>query len=304
MFSHYITKQLHKLTIISLLFFLISLECAAKPNTVLVSIKPLHSLISHITDGVNQTQLLLTQQQSPHHFQLRPSQKRMINEADLFFYSSDNLESFVPALKNTTENLSFIQLSKIPKLKTLPTRLFHSHASHESTGIDGHIWLSIENAKVIAQSVSDTLSQLSPENASRYEKNLQLLTVKLNQLQQKNMKLLAPYKNKHYLVYHDAYQYFEHENRLHGAHFITTNPEHSPGIKRIQELRKLINTENIHCIFYEPPNIPSLINTLTEDSSVKLASIDPAGSQISKGKQHYFQLLSQTAATLSHCLSN
>jgi len=98
MFTSYITRPLHKLTILNLLLFSITTNSFAKPATVLVSIKPLHSLVSYITDGVNPTRLLLSQQQSPHHFQLRPSQKRMINNADIFFYSSDNIETFVPAL--------------------------------------------------------------------------------------------------------------------------------------------------------------------------------------------------------------
>ena len=110
-------------------------------------------------------------------------------------------------------------------------------------------------------------------------------------------------KDNAYLVYHDAYQYFEEENQLTGAHFITTDPEHKPGIKRVRELRELIDNEKIQCIFYEPPNIPALLNTLTENKSVRLSAIDPAGLHIPMGKQHYFQLLQQTASALSNCLS-
>ena len=302
MFTRYITHLLHKLPALGLLLFFISSSSIAKPVKVLVSIKPLHSLISHITDGVSQPKLLLDQQQSPHHFQLRPSQKRMINNADIFFYSSDNIEGFVPALKETTKRLQFIQLSKLTEINSLPVRSFHSHHNHISSDRDGHIWLSIENAKLISQYVADILSKHSPEYALRYKENLNTLLTRLEKLKRENMKLLGKHSNTPYLVYHDAYQYFELENNLTGAHFITTNPEHSPGIKRIKELRKLIESENIQCIFYEPPNIPPLLNTLTENKSIKLSAIDPSGSQIPMGKPHYFQLLQQTAVILDNCL--
>jgi len=307
MFASYITHRFLKLTSLILLLFSITVnafanDSDAKPINILVSIKPLHSLISHITEGVNQNKLLLTKQQSAHNFQLLPSQKRLINNTDIFFYSSDSIESFVPALKNTTKNVEFIQLSQISNINSLPVRSFHAHQHHASNNIDGHIWLSIENAKIIAKHVSHILSIRSPRHTNQYNKNLKKLLLKLNNLKQENLLLLSKYKDKSYLVYHDAYQYFEVENKITGAHFITSDPDHAPGIKRVTELRKLIDIENIQCIFYEPPNIPSLLYTITEKKSVKLSPIDPAGLNIPMGKQHYFQLLRQTATSLGDCL--
>jgi len=307
MFASYITHRFIKPGSLILLIFSITVNAFANDNdnkslNILVSIKPLHSLISHITEGVNQNKLLLTQQQSPHNFQLLPSQKRLINNAGIFFYSSDSIESFVPALINTTQNVEFIQLSRIPGINSLPVRSFHSHQHHDSNNIDGHVWLSIENAKIIAKYVSRILSERSPDYTDRYNQNLKKLLLKLNNLKQKNFSLLNKHKDKAYLVYHDAYQYFEVENTLTGAHFITSDPDHAPGIKRITELRKLIDSENIQCIFYEPPNIPALLYTITEKKSVQLSPIDPAGLNIPMGKQHYFQLLRQTATSLDNCL--
>ncbi len=273
----------------------------AKPAQILVSIKPLHSLVSQLTEGVNQPQLLLAQQQSPHGFQLRPSQKRMLNRADIFIYSSDSVESFVPALKNTMTQLRFIQLSTLPELMTLPVRSFHSHHKNVNHQRDGHIWLSIKNAKTISRSISTLLSQYSPEHANQYAKNLNSLLAKLNRLEQQNIKLLRPYNTQAFLVYHDAFQYFEKENNLLGAHFITSSPEHSPGIKRVKALRKLITDENIQCVFYEPPNIPPLLHILVEHTSASLVPIDPLGSQVPAGKNHYFTLLQKTAEQLDSC---
>ena len=311
MFSSHIRKSRFSLTGLALLLS-ISTTCLAETPNVVASIKPLHSLISHITEGVGQTELLLDKQQSPHHFQLRPSQQRMLNRADIFFYSSDNLESFVGHLKESKRDLQYIELSRLAGIKALSSRSFHSHMSHDHTSdnhsdkknIDGHIWLSINNARFIAQYVSKTLSHISPENAARYSNNLQSLLGKLDDLQNHNFNLLKKIKEKPFLVYHDAYQYFEIENNLTGAHFVTTTPEHTPGIRRIRELRELIQNENIHCVFYEPPNIPGLLVTLTEKSNVKIEPIDPAGSQIQAGKQHYFTLMQQTASILYSCLSD
>lgn len=294
-----------------LLLLTLPVTCLSEPPRVVVSIKPLHSLISHITDGISDTRLLLDQQQSPHHFQLRPSQRRLINQANIFFYGSNNLESFVEKIKASSDQLTFVELSRIPEIKPLAARSFHSHKNDhdaekheiESNNIDGHIWLSVENAQHISVSVTKTLSQRDPENAHRYQSNLQNLLIKLKTLQQNNIELFTKLRDRPFLVYHDAYQYFEVENKLSGAHFVTTSPEHTPGIKRIKELKQLIKHEGIQCIFYEPPNVPSLVKTLTENTAITLAALDPAGSQLSAGKQHYFTLIQQTASILYKCLS-
>lgn len=302
MFPRYTTKNLY--LIILIIFFSGTIQ--AQPANVLVSIKPLHSLISYITEGIGEAKLLLQQQQTPHHFQLRPSQKRMINQADIFFYSSDNIEGFVPALKNTTQNLQFIQLSKIPGIISLKTRSMHMddghNSSHHKDKIDGHIWLSVDNAMTIARYVSKLLSQRNPEIAQHYQQNLRRLLAKLNALKFENNRLLNKVKDKPYLVYHDAFQYFENENKLSHAYFVTSNADLSPGIKRLRELKQLIKKQQIQCVFYEPPRIPSFFTTLQEDSHIQLAALDPAGTQITQGKQHYFTLMQYTASTLYHCL--
>ena len=300
----------------SLILFIAVFNCSyAATDSILVSIKPLHSLISHITEGVNQTDLLLDQQQSAHHFHLLPSQKRKLNQSDILFYSSDNIEGFVRSLKNASDTLEFIELSKIPGLATLANRSFHSHETKhpapeehtatppEADDIDGHIWLSINNAKKVSRYITDYLSKRSPADRVHYEKNLSLLLDRLNQLQQQNSALLTQVKDKPFLVYHDAFQYLERENSLSAAHFVTTSPEHSPGIKRIKELKQLILEKNIQCIFYEPPNKPALIDTLGEHRNINATAIDPGGAYIDAGKQHYFILMRQIADKLYECLS-
>lgn len=298
MFSRYPAKSLA--IILPLNLFLNT--AYAQPAKILVSIKPLHSLISNITIGINKTELLLNQQQSAHHFQLRPSQKRKINQADLFFYSSDTIESFVPALRNTTKNLEFIQLVDSPGINLLKTRSIDSISSHITT-TDGHIWLSIENARQISQYVTNILTRRNPKYADHYQQNLKNLIQKLEILQKSNSRLLSEINNKPYLVYHDAYQYFEKENNLNKAFFATSSPEHKPGIKRLKELKRLVADKNIQCAFYEPPNIPSFLKILSTSSSIQLATIEPMGTKIPQGIQHYFQLMQLTATTLYECLT-
>ncbi len=288
-----------------LLISLLALPVSASSPRIVVSIKPLHSLLLQLTAGVTEPRLLLKQQLSPHHFQLLPSQKRMLAEAELFIYSSDSIESFVTKLKATSPQLRFIEAARLPGIRQLQTRAFDDHHSHHAhNDIDGHIWLSIDNTRVVVQQITRILIELDAAHGETYKQNLAQLLDRLDKLKTENQKLLTDVSQQPFLVYHDALQYFEVENRLQGARFITTTPEHTPGIKRLRSLRQLVREQQIHCIFYEPPGIPPLLQTLTEDTAAKLAPIDPAGINLQAGPQQYFELMTQLASTLHHCLTS
>ena len=305
--------------IYSLLLLSISFSSYASTPKILVSIKPLHSLVSSITQGVTTPQLLLDKQTSAHNFQLKPSQKRKLAQADLFIYSSNNIESFVNTLQLSQTTTRFIQLSQLDGVERLPNRGFDHHDDEHETkhdkeinpkkpvsshNTDGHIWLSISNAKIISHQLSEIFIAQDPEHKAIYEKNLQALILKLDKLQSTNTLLLKPVRHKAFLVYHDAYQYFEHENQLTNVMFVTSSPDVSPGIKRIKQLKALIENENVQCVFYEPPSIPPLLKTLTEDHPVKLMALDPIGSQLNAGTGHYTKLMQQTASKVQRCLTS
>lgn len=315
--KHMLTN--HKPALIhSLLLLLITFNSYASTPDILVSIKPLHSLVSSITQGVTTPQLLLEKQASAHNFQLKPSQKRKLSQADLFIYSSNNIESFVDKLEQSQNKTRFVQLSQLNGIERLPNRSFsHHHDEDESRhnedvkqdspmgdhNIDGHIWLSINNAKQISRQLSELLIELDPEHKKNYQKNLQTLTLELDKTQSMNTLLLEPIREKAFLVYHDAYQYFERENQLTNAVFVTSSPDVSPGIKRVKQLKQLIQNKNIQCVFYEPPNIPPLLKILTESHPVKLVALDPTGSQLNAGTDHYIKLMQQTASKVHSCLN-
>ena len=298
-----------------LIYFLLLLSLASNSHAstpkILVSIKPLHSLVSNLTQGVTTPQLLLDKQASAHNFQLKPSQKRKLSQADLFIYSSNNIESFVEALEQSQSGTRFIQLSQLNGIEQLQNRDFnHHHDDHhesqhseDSSNIDGHIWLSIHNAIQISRQLSELLIEYDPEHKNIYQNNLQAFELELDKLQKFNRLLLKPIKHKPFLLYHDAYQYFEHENQLTNAKFVTSSPDVNPGIKRIKQLKQLIQNDNIQCVFYEPPSIPPLLKTLTEDHPVTLMALDPIGSQLNAGIDHYIKLMKQTASKMQRCLN-
>ena len=172
----------------------------------------------------------------------------------------------------------------------------HGHAHGE---FDIHFWLDPEIAKTIVMIVSSELSELDPSNASIYNSNA---TKALSEIDQ----LIAATKGKinsnaKYVVFHDAYQYFEKRFGIEVVGALTVNPEVLPGAKQLSEIREAIEHENVNCLFSEPQFNPTIAETIAADTGVKAAVIDPLGAELELGKDLYFELINDLSSSFENC---
>lgn len=268
---------------------------------VLASIKPLHSLSRFIMQGLPQPQLLIADNQSIHDYQLKPSQRRLLANADVIIYASNHLESFLVPLQKNLNNSLFINLSKIDGLRLLKSKSIQPHNQHADD--DPHIWLSPFNAQIISRFISQKLTEIDPNNAALYQQNLTLLLDKLKQLEIDISAQLQPIQNQPYLLFHDAFQYFENQFHLSKGLYVTSSADHKMGIKYIRSLKQRIKQSNLHCVYYEPPHIPKLINTLLQGPKIQILPLDPLGVQYTAGIDFYFKHLRHIADKLVSCLN-
>ena len=71
-----------------------SAQSLAEPQVV-ASIKPVHSLVAAVMEGVGTPDLIVGGAASPHAYALKPSQAKSLEEADLIFWIGPELESFL-----------------------------------------------------------------------------------------------------------------------------------------------------------------------------------------------------------------
>ena len=107
--------------------------------------------------------------------------------------------------------------------------------------------------------------------------------------------------NASYVVFHDAYQYFEKTFGVEVVGALTVNPEVLPGARQLSEIREVIEHENINCLFSEPQFNPSIAETIAQDTGVKAAVIDPLGAELNPGKDLYFDLIGNIASSFESC---
>ena len=314
-------KKIFKSTIFTLTAALFLVLTPLKAEiSVVTSIKPLHSLTSYIMEGAGEPELIIDGVASPHNFQIKPSHAKMLQNADLVIWIGEDLESFLPtALKSIPKDAVVFKLldqSGLKKLKFREKNIFEGHDDHGHDehakkeddhddhghghgSFDPHIWLDPANAKVIVKKITNQLSKIDKDNASTYKANSKKVIKDLDGLIKEVKNEIN--KDVSFVVFHDAYQYFEKRFGLSVIGALTVNPDVMPGAEQLSEIREVIEHEKAKCIFSEPQFNPNIINSIASDTGVKTGVLDPLGANIDKGKNMYFDLIKDMSNSLKDC---
>ena len=320
--------------IISIFTFFSLFSYAHAEIKVVASIKPIHSLVSYVMDGVGTPSILVDGSSSPHTFQLKPSHAQMLQDADIVFWIGEDLESFLEtpleSIATNAKKITLMELDDIELLKFREKHIFEEHAEHDDHGdeheeghdeheeghdehedehghhdehnhgeFDIHFWLDPAIAKVIVKNIADELSNIDVANKATYEANASKAISELDELIAETK--LKINKNATYVVFHDAYQYFEERFGIEVLGALSVNPEILPGAKQLAEIREVIEHENVNCIFSEPQFNPSIAKTIAADTGVKAAVLDPLGAELDPSKDLYFDLIADMASSFSGC---
>ena len=279
---------------------------------VIASIKPIHSLVSYVMDGVGTPEILVDGSSSPHSFQLKPSHAKMLQNADIVFWIGEDLETFLEtpldSIATNARKIAIMELNDIRLLEFREKHIFEDHDEHvEEDGhdehnhgeFDIHFWLDPEIAKVIVKNIARELSKIDVANKSIYKANAVKAIEELDALITATK--LKINTNASYVVFHDAYQYFEKRFGIEVLGALSVNPEILPGAKQLAEIREVIQHEKVNCIFSEPQFNPSIANTIAQDTGVKSAVLDPLGARLEPGKDLYFDLIKDMASSFESC---
>ena len=325
-------------------FLFTSVTVATADVKVVASIKPVHSLVASVMQGVSQPSLLVKGAGSPHTYSLKPSQAKELQAADIVFWMSHDLETFlensIESIAKNAKAVSLMDSHGLMKLNFREGGAFdahdhghddhgddkhddhghdkhddhgddkhddHGHDKHDEHGhdeVDPHVWLDPQNAKSLVHEIEEHLAEIDPSNAAKYEANAKAVMKKLDALTKEIEADLKPIRERGYVVFHDAYQYFEKRFGVSAVGSITVSPEVLPGAERVSELRDKVKSLNASCVFSEPQFEPKLVKTITENTDAGTGVLDPLGANIKDGPELYFTLIRNMAKSLKDCLLN
>ena len=308
------------------------------PNVV-ADIAPVHSLVSMVMKGIGEPQLLIPQNASLHHYAMRPSEARALQEANLVVYLGHDMTPWLePLFETVAASAEPLDLSEVDGVLQLSYRegpIFGAHeghddhddheghdhekeghddhddheghddhAHHDHDGNDPHMWLDPENALVWLDAIASELGHIDPENAARYRANAKTAKEEISHEIHHIEDHLKSVQGERFLVFHDAYQYFENRFGIFATGSISLGDASKPSPKRLQQLKHHFEEEGIHCVLSEPQYSSKLIDSVFGGFKPHIGVADPIGVDLELGSGLYLELLENLAAGIAECVNH
>ncbi|CAA7617835.1 High-affinity zinc uptake system protein ZnuA [Magnetospirillum sp. LM-5] len=294
---------------IAALLLCLGTQVHAAELKVAASIQPLHSLAAAVMAGAGQPAQVVNGLASEHAYALKPSDARLVQAADLVVLVSPAYETFLarPLAAARSDILALAQLPGITRLDQREGGAWEAHDHHhhhsDRDEADFHLWLDPANAKLLVAALADKLAAKDPGRAALYRANAQATLARLDALDSELAARLAPVKTRPYVVFHDAYHYFEARYGLNPVGAVTIDPDRPPSAKRMAALRDRMKSAGAACVFREPQFPSPLAASLAQAAGARLGVLDPQGADLPPGPDLYFTMMRRLADSLTSCLS-
>ena len=305
---------------LALLLAALAHPAAAADLRVVVTIKPIHALVAQVMAGAGTPALIVDGAASPHTYSLKPSDARLLNNADVVFRVSEVLEPFTARVAaSLPASVAIVTLAATPGLKLLARRTGatfepdphdHDHdkdgdhgAKPDAADADPHVWLNPDNARLMVARIAAVLAARAPGQAALFRANAVAADARIAEQTAKLEAILSLLRGRPFIVLHDAYQYFEARFGLAAAGSISISPEVPPSAQRLTLLRRKMATLGATCVFSEPQTDPRVVAAVTEGLAARFAELDPEGLTIAAGPELYAVLMSSLAMGMAGCLA-
>ncbi len=319
---------------LSAILSLVALPAFAEAPKVVVDIAPVHALVSQVMAGVGVPDLLLDQDTNPHSVQLRPSQARMLSDADLVVWVGPGLS---PWLERALEGLDVTDQIVLmdhpattlrPFVRPNPAEDEHGHEDgdhdtqddhghdehgaeehdepahddHDHGDYDPHLWTSIDNARAWLPAFAEDLAARDPENAATYRANAESGVAGLDDLAARIEARLAPHQGTEIVTFHASWGYFADRFGIEIAGTVRPGDASTPSAAALAELRDIIADHGVKCAFAEPAFDPALLEAISGETGLRIGVLDPTGTLQEIGPGHYEATLMAAAGSIADCL--
>lgn len=317
--------------IISLLLTSAALPAMAEVPRVMTDMPAVHALVAQVMGDLGQPELLLDKGADAHSFQLRPSQAAALQDAGLVVWIGPEM---TPWLDRALDGLSGARQLRLLTAEGTHVQGFGGEAGHEEAGhdeaghdeaghdeaghdeaghdeagheghdhglVDPHAWLDPGNASHWLGLIAAELAALDPQNAPTYAANADKASADIAALDAELVTLLAPVKDRPFVVFHDAYGYFASHYGLTIAATVSEGDAAAPGAKQVAEVKGVLAGGTI-CLHGEANHDPKLLEELAAATGAHLgAPLDPEGSAFDPGPGVYGDILRGLAQALAEC---
>lgn len=268
-----------------------------KKLSIVTTIFPEYDWVSEILgDNSKNTDLtiLLDNGVDLHSYQPTADDIIKISTCDMFIYIGGESDSWVnDALKETTNNDMVVidlldVLGENIKEEEVKEGMQSEEEEHsDEVEYDEHIWLSLKNAEILCNYISDKLCKIDSENEKTYTSNTKAYIEKINALDKKYKEAVenSPHKT---VLFGDRFPFrylVDDYNINYYAAFVGCSAETEASFETISFLSKKIDELNLPCVLTIENSDKKIAETIisnTKDKNQEILTMDSMQSTTSK----------------------
>lgn len=290
------------IVVAALFFSAPAVETPAAP--VATTIFPVYDITRNIADGATSVELIVPPGASTHTFDPSPSTLRNLRNVEVVYAIGHGADDWIDEIINSVDAQKVVVDHDIDIRDAEHDEHEEEEGEHEDEGEeehehgpeDPHYWLSIPNAKVIAATIADDLSQRFPEDADVFATNLERYLQELDQADGEIRSQLADVSNPQLITLHDAWYYFAQEYGLEIVGTFEPTAGREPTPQYLVELQEAIEASGSRTLYSEPQLSTAGLSGFARDNNLTIAELDPIGG--TEGRGSYIALMKYNAQTI------
>ncbi len=288
--------MLKRTSILVALAFLWATPIWAKPGPlVMVSIKPIHSLVSALMKGVGTPRLIVEGDKTPLGYTLSKSRSEDIAASDLVIWIGPELEGFlIEPLKRLKGRARVFEMLSDEEFKILPAR-------YRQNARDPYIWLDVRNAEIFVDALYRELVAVDPGSKKIYTRNRDRLKRRIARLDREFEYGFRSIAAGEGWAYHDTQQYFAQSYALHLKGFLSLVPGQPADMTRLLSTRAAIAAGGKTCLFTEAGLTSQNLSILMDGTKAVLAELDSFATKIKPGPGLYEAMMRFNFKAISDC---
>ncbi len=288
---------------VGVVFFTDREDAESDKKIVAATIFPLVDIASNIAGDQLAVMQILPSGSSPHTFELTPEKVKELDKSTIVFNIGHGLDNWILNAADSVPDMEIITVDKGINLRKAESE----HGPEDKEGAaeeksdspdaeDPHYWLSIKNAKIIVNNITEALKNKYPDSAEVFEQNKSEYLKKLSELQTAVEFRISDIAKKEIATFHDAWFYLADELNLEIVATFEPFAGKEPTPQYLIEFQEVINNHNITTIFSEPQLSNETLKPFANDLGLELAILDPIGGL--DDRQSYIELIKYNVDTI------
>ena len=254
---------------------------------VVTTFYPMYDFTKNVVKDKADVTLLIPSGTEPHDFEPSAKMVAAIENADVFIYNSDEMETWVPSTLEAVDTKKVMIINASEGIEFLENRDAIEEEGKEEThqnAVDPHVWLDPVLVQTEVENIQMGMAKADQDNAVFYQKNAEEYQQKLKELDQEFKEAFKDAENRTFVTQHAAFTYLAKQYNLTQVSISGLSSETEPSPAKLAELSKYAKENQVSYIYFENNASSKIAETLATEANLQLAVLDPIAG-VSKKEQ-------------------